>query len=47
MASDVNAILVAQDGRIDMFETIGWVTRAKVEQPGRELTPELFDAVFG
>jgi hypothetical protein len=43
----VNAILVAQDGRIDMFEAIGWVKRAQNEQAGRELTPELFDAVFG
>jgi hypothetical protein len=47
MASDVNAILVAQDGRLDMFEAIGWVKRVAPERQARALSPELFDAVFG
>lgn len=47
MASDVNAILVAHDGRLDMFEAVGWIKRVAAEPQGRPLTPELFDAVFG
>lgn len=32
-----------------MFETIGWIKREpRASNPGgRELTPELFDAMFG
>lgn len=40
--------MVACEGRLDLFETIGLIKREKVaENGGRPLSPELFDAVFG
>ncbi|ODT10505.1 MAG: hypothetical protein ABS35_42015 [Kaistia sp. SCN 65-12] len=48
LASDVNAIAVAYEGRLDMFETIGFIKREKAAQvSARPMSPELFDAVFG
>ena len=31
LAADVNAIMVAYEGRVSMFETIGWIERKKNE----------------
>lgn len=31
LAADVNAIVIAYDGRMDMFKAVGWVTE-KAEQ---------------
>lgn len=53
LETDVNAILVAHEGRLSMFETIGWIERIKQPEKtvkpaeGHQLTAELFDAVFG
>lgn len=53
LSADVNAILVAYEGRLSMFETVGWVTRAKNtapeenEEQGPGMSPALFDAMFG
>lgn len=53
LSSDVNAILVAHEGRLSMFETVGWIESVKqpekAEKPaqGQLMTAEMFDAVFG
>lgn len=52
LSSDVNAIIVAHEGRLSMFEAVGWIERIKFpenakEPEGRAMTAEMFDAVFG
>ena len=50
LATDVNAIAIALEGRMQMFETVGWIKRAdggRAEPAAAEITPELFDAMFG
>jgi len=50
LAADVNAILAGYDGRLDLFETIGWIERKAPEPKARDLptlTPGMFRAMFG
>lgn len=52
LETDVNAILISHEGRLSMFEAVGWIERVKppekVEEPdGRAMTAEMYDAVFG
>lgn len=52
LETDVNAILIAHEGRLSMFEAVGWIERIKqpekvVEPEGRAMTAEMYDAVFG
>lgn len=49
----MNAILIAHEGRLSMFEAIGWIERIKQPEKaakptqGQAMTAEMFDAVFG
>lgn len=52
LSADVNAILVGHEGRLGMYETIGWIERDTPRsddegEGGHAISPELFDAVFG
>lgn len=49
LGSDVNAIVVARKGRYAMLRSIfgGAEQKPDADLSQREMTPELFDAVFG
>lgn len=46
LKADVNAILIAQEGRIDMFCAVGWMKKKEPEAPLPVLTPKVFSSVF-
>jgi hypothetical protein len=49
LAADVNAIICGHDGKLDMFEVVGWIKREKPAGKGKQpvMTPALFRAKFG
>lgn len=46
LSSDVNAVLVAHEGRLGMFETAGWIERVKKPEKGKEPDSDFTEADF-
>ena len=42
----MNAILIGFEGRVDMYEFIGWVKRDEQAVASQPMTPDLFDSLF-
>lgn len=50
LETDVNAILIAHEGRLSMFEAVGWIERIKQPEKVKDapvFNEAMFDAMFG